>query len=156
VEPDLARNVKNHPKFDWQIIRLLLPLINSQVLSVSKHCWFRSTFKINPRRFLSLLCCSPSLPKSFSLCLSLTLSSLIPDHDLPGLISHKSLMIRMFDYHWLTINIWGLFVVLLMDLLTIWGSWRYCVDLQFLIGSVSKKCLQNGFESFLINFCLHK
>ncbi len=106
-------------KFDWQIIRLLLLLMNSQVSSISKRCWFKPTVEINPQHFLSLLCCSPSLPKSFSLCLSLAPSCLIPHHDLPGWISHKNLMIGMFDCHWLTINVWRHFIVSLRRLLTI-------------------------------------
>jgi hypothetical protein len=115
----ISRGMQNTTqKFDWQIICPLLLLMNSQLLSFSKRCWFRPTAEINPRHFLSLLCCSPSLHKSFSLCLSLTPSCLIPDHDLPGLISHKNLMIRMFDYHWMTINVWGHFVVSLRRLLT--------------------------------------
>ncbi len=94
-------------------------LMKAQVLSISKHCWFRSTVEINPLRFLSPRCCSPSLPKSFSLYLSLSPSCLIPHHDLPGLISHKNLMICMFDYHWSTINVWGHIIVSLRRLLTI-------------------------------------
>jgi hypothetical protein len=68
----ISRGMQNTTqKFDWQIIRLLLLLINSQVLSISKQCWFRPTVEINPRCFLSPLCYSLRLPKSFSLHLSL-------------------------------------------------------------------------------------
>ncbi len=66
------------------------PSINSQVFSVSRCCWFRPTVKINPRCFLSLLCYSPSLPKSFSLHLTLPPSCLIPRHDLPVLFHIKA------------------------------------------------------------------
>ncbi len=74
------------------------------MLSICRCCWFRPTVKINPRHFLSPLCFSPSLPKSFSPSLSLPLSCLIPHYDLPVFISYKNLMICMFWLSLITIN----------------------------------------------------
>ncbi len=50
---------------------------------------------------------SPSLPNLQHVVLSLCALCLIPRYVLPVLISHKKRMMFEYDYHWLTINVWG-------------------------------------------------
>ncbi len=58
-------------------------------------------FQVQKCGRLSVIRATVLLSLSPQIFLSLPPSSLIPRHDLPVLISHKNLMIHMFDYHWL-------------------------------------------------------
>ncbi len=70
---------------------------------------------------------SPSLPNSQHLVLSLCALCLIPHYVLPVLISHKKCMMFKYDYHWLTINIWGCTCCFTGNLLTILYKLYYTI-----------------------------
>ncbi len=72
----ISRGMQNTTqKFDWQIIRLLLLLINSKVLSISKQCWFRQSKSTHA--VFSCRCVTLSLFPNLSLSVSLSLISLV-------------------------------------------------------------------------------